>query len=92
EPGEQFFLLPPELAERIRNRGWDLAQVQNFLFNADSVSMAKVADFTRNRPVARSPEDIHPIITGGAGVKMTYLPLWAGGVLSVTKAIRNLRS
>ncbi|MGY8935084.1 MAG: hypothetical protein ACKVG6_03150 [Alphaproteobacteria bacterium] len=92
EPGEQFFLLPPELAEKIRNRGWDLARVQDFLFDADCVSMPKVADFTRNRPIARSPEDIHPIITGGAGVKMTYLPLWGGGVLSVTRAIRNLRS
>ena len=42
-------------------------------------------------PVSRGPEDIHPIVTGGAGVKMTYLPLWAGGTLSVTMGVRRLQ-
>ncbi len=74
DPGEQFFLLPPELARQIAKRGWDLARIQNYL-------AAEVGD------LVRAPEDIHPIITGGAGVKMTLLPLWAGGSLSVTRAI-----
>lgn len=92
EPGEQFFLLPPELDEKIRNHGWDLARVQDYLFAAGDVSMPEIASFSRMRPAARCPEDIHAIVTGGAGVKMTYLPLWAGGSLSVTRAVRNLRS
>ena len=71
--GEQFFLLPPELAQQNVKRGWDLARIQAFLFASG--------------PIARAPVDIHPIVTGGPGVKMTYLPLWAGGTLSVTRTI-----
>jgi hypothetical protein len=41
-----------------------------------------------DRPVARTPEDIHPIVTGGAGVKMTYLPLWSGGTRTITRRVR----
>ena len=74
EPGEQFFLLPPELARQIAKKGWDLTRIQSYL--AASIG-----------GLVRAPEDIHPIITGGAGVKMTLLPLWAGGSLSVTRAI-----
>jgi hypothetical protein len=92
EPGEQFFLLPPELVGKIHNRGWDLARIQDYLFSAHDVSMPEVAEFSRIRLAARSPEDIHPIVTGGAGVKMTYMPLWGGGSLSVTRPLRNLRS
>ena len=72
--GEQFFLLPPELAQQIAKKGWDLADMQNYLFS--------------HGDLARGLEDIHPIVTGGPGVKMTHLPLWAGGSLSVTREIR----
>ena len=74
--GEQFFLLPPELACQITKRGWDLGRIQSFLFERAEIT--------------RSPQDIHPIITGGPGVKMTCLPLWAGGTLSVTKPLLRL--
>jgi len=80
--GEQYFLLPPELAQQIAKRGWDLADIRQFLFAA----------LFDSRPIARTAEDIHPIVTGGPGVKMTYLPLWAGGTLSVTRNIRAFRS
>ena len=76
--GEQFFLLPPELARQIAKRGWDLTRIQSFLFG--------------EAEIAKSPQDIHPIITGGPGVKMTCLPLWAGGTLSVTKPLSSLGS
>ncbi|MBT3536354.1 MAG: hypothetical protein HN478_20910 [Rhodospirillaceae bacterium] len=76
--GEQFFLLPPELAQQIAKHGWDLARIQRHMFDAGIP--------------ARAAEDIQPIITGGAGVKMTYLPLWAGGTLSVSRPLRNLGS
>ena len=29
-------------------------------------------------------------VTGGVGVKMTYLPLWSGGSETVTKPVRDL--
>ncbi len=65
---EQIFLLPPELARLIIHHDWDLPRLQNYL--ADNVGAA--------------PADIQPIVTGGAGIKMTYLPLWAGGSRSQT--------
>lgn len=70
---EQFFFLPPELADQIAKHGWDLARAQRFMFEEGGTP-----------PVARAPQDIQPIIAGGAGVKMTYAPLWMGGTLSVT--------
>ena len=63
---------------QIAKRGWDLARIQSFLFG--------------EAEIAKSPQDIHPIITGGPGVKMTCLPLWAGGTLSVTKPLLSLGS
>lgn len=90
EPGDQVFLLPPELAEALRDRGWDLARVQDFLFAAHEIEFPGVVHYRSDLPVARSARDIHPILTGGAGVKMTYLPLWAGGSLIQTREIEAL--
>ena len=42
---------------------------------------------TRARASARAPEAIHPIVTGGAGYKMSYLPIWGGGSQTVTRAL-----
>jgi hypothetical protein len=78
ERGEQIFLLPPEMADRISAGGWDLRRVQDYLFRLHMPD---------DRPVARTPEDIHPIVTGGAGVKMTHLPLWSGGTRTITRRV-----
>ena len=65
--GEQVVLLPLELAEKIaRHDGWDMKRIQHYLFE-------------KGGDVAASPEAIHPIVTGGAGYKMAYLPIWGGG-------------
>jgi hypothetical protein len=82
ERGEQFFLLPPELARLVASHGWDLARMQHCLFEA--------ASNHDSRPISESPGDIHAIVTGGAGIKVTYLPLWAGGTRSTTTAVRKL--
>ena len=71
--GEQVLLLPPELARFLVEHGWDLDRVQRHLFEA--------------HPVAAAPEAIHVIVTGGPGIKMTHLPLWAGGTRVVTRPI-----
>ncbi|WP_421998249.1 hypothetical protein [Reyranella sp.] len=78
ERGEQVFLLPLEMAEKIvRHDGWDLARVQRYLFDQGQAVGG----------IARAPDAIHPILTGGAGVKMTYLPVWGGGSETVTRAV-----
>jgi hypothetical protein len=75
ERGEQVILLPLEMAEKIaRHDGWNLVRVQRYLFD-------------QGQGVARSVEAIHPILTGGAGVKMSYLPVWGGGSETVTRAL-----
>ena len=76
--GEQFFLLPPELAHQIAKNGWDLGRIQTYLSGFPDL--------------VRDAEDVHPIVTGGPGVKMTHLPIWAGGSQSVTRPVSNLRS
>ena len=74
ERGEQVFLLPLEMAEKIARHGWDIARIQRHVFDT-------------GQGVARAPEAIHPIVTGGAGVKMTYLPIWGGGSETVTRPL-----
>ena len=37
--------------------------------------------------VAKAPEAIHPIVTGGAGYKMSYLPIWGGGSQMVMRRL-----
>jgi hypothetical protein len=77
EPGEQFLLLPPEMADVVTRNGWSLGQVQEFLQHESGTDW----------PIARSPSDIHLIIAGGAGVKMTCLVPWGGGTFCVTRRL-----
>lgn len=75
ERGEQVVLMPLEIAEKIvRHEGWDLARVQRHLFD-------------EGQGAARAPEAIHAIVTGGAGYKMSYLPIWGGGSETVTRPL-----
>lgn len=75
ERGEQVVLLPLEMAEKIvRHDAWDLARVQRHLFD-------------EGQGIARAPDAIHVIVTGGAGYKMSYLPIWGGGSETVTRAL-----
>lgn len=90
ERGEQVFLMPPEMADILSTGGWDLARVQNYLFGARRPYAYEGVGPLDDRPLGRTPEDIHPIVTGGAGIKMTHLPLWAGGTETVTKQVRKL--
>jgi hypothetical protein len=82
--GEQFFLLPPEVVAFFAKAGWSLADIQEGM--ARALSEAEVAADRRDdmSRVACSAEDVQPVLTGGAGIKMTYLPLWSGGTRSVT--------
>ncbi|MBN9514956.1 MAG: hypothetical protein J0H97_16235, partial [Alphaproteobacteria bacterium] len=75
ERGEQVVLLPLEMAEKIvRHDTWDLARVQRHLFD-------------EGQGVARAPDAINVIVTGGAGYKMSYLPIWGGGSETVTRPL-----
>jgi len=73
--GEQVVLLPLELAQKIvRHDAWDLKRVQQYMFD-------------KGEGIASAPEAIHPIVTGGAGYKMAYLPIWGGGSQMVMRRL-----
>jgi hypothetical protein len=75
ERGEQVFLLPLEMAEKIaKHDGWDIPRIQRYVFDTGD-------------GIARAPEAIHPIVTGGAGYKMSYLPIWGGGSQTVMRRL-----
>lgn len=74
ERGEQIFLLPLEMADKIARHDWDVARIQRYVFDAGD-------------GIARAPEAIHPIVTGGAGYKMSYLPIWGGGSQTVMRKV-----
>ena len=75
ERGEQVVLLPLEMVQKIVGHdAWDLARVQRYLFE-------------EGQSIARSADAIHPILTGGVGYKMTYLPIWGGGSETVTRRV-----
>lgn len=76
EGSGQVLLLPPELAALIAQRGWTIDAIQNYL-----CSNASTFD---GGPIADTPNDIHVIVTGGPGIKMTVLPQWGGGTRSAT--------
>ena len=89
ERNEQVFLIPPEIADILTNHGWDLVRVQAYLQGSRCAYVYADNDETDDRPLAPTPEDIHPIITGGVGIKMTHVPLWAGGSRMVTRKLRE---
>lgn len=82
EPGEQFLLLPPEMADIFAKAGWTMQHAAEFLWRESG------SDW----PIARSPADIHLIVTGGAGVKMTCLVPWGGGTMCVTRRLPGPRT
>src|SRR3546814_8584027 len=87
--GEQFFLLPPEVVQLLAKHGWGLQEIRTWLFGGTCTMLFGNAatDDLAGIPVASAPEDIHPVIAGGVGIKMTYLPLWLGGTRSVTEPV-----
>lgn len=99
--GEQFLLLPPELAALLGEQGWGADRMAGFLFEEGSALLQASASslaFRAGVPtyaagdlrVAASADDVRVVVTGGAGVKMALLPMWAGGSRSVTAAVRPL--
>lgn len=95
EPTQQVILLPPELIDTLAGQGFGLADIQSYLFETANVPALLNATAFRGvqppGPVAASAMDIQPIQTGGPGVKMTFLPLWAGGTRPTMRAVLNLR-
>ena len=108
--GEQFVLVPREIADILEQAGWSLARVQSTLFGLGALPASQLpaafrretlernwgspaggADADAPIDIAASPQDVHLILTGGVGAKVTHLPTWSGGTRSVTRAVVPLR-
>jgi hypothetical protein len=98
--GEQFLLVPPELASFATDRGWSAERIADFLFHrgtallragaAELAASGATAYAVADLSVAASAADVHVVVTGGAGVKMQLLPGWMGGTRSVTVPVEPL--
>ncbi|MBT6275801.1 MAG: hypothetical protein HOI95_16910 [Chromatiales bacterium] len=87
--GQQVFFLPPELATSLAAKGFDIAAIQHYLFKHARVS-AVGDEMVALEHVASSAEDIHAIVVGGPGVKITYPPLWSGGTDAITRSVPGI--
>jgi hypothetical protein len=81
----QVLLLPPELANTLARLDFDAHAVESYLtqglaqrLGLDGSSMPGL--------------QAHMLVVGGPGVKMTLMPLWAGGSVPVTAAVARVRS
>jgi hypothetical protein len=94
KPEEQLFVLPPDLAGQLARLGCGQPEIQRYIFGHGSQALSR--QVSRWRPgrlgdgetgtLARSARDIHPVVAGGAGIKIMYLPLW-GDTRAVTFAL-----
>ena len=98
--GQALVLLPPESAAFLNGHGWDRRRLQRELFDRARVRYERLTPATVERvierrqelglpdewalPVARAPEDVLIVITGGVGTKATFVPTWGGGTRAIT--------
>ena len=81
----QVVLLPPELATTLAQQGLDAEAVESYLATA-LLGELGIDDSTT------AGLQVHVLVVGGPGVKMTLMPLWAGGSVPVTAAVGQLRA
>ena len=79
EAGDQIFLIGPEMVADLAKHGWGTKEIQSFIHRERRQVLGDIASVESAAPGAIEPGSIHPIVTGGPGVKMTCLPIWAGG-------------
>lgn len=88
--GELFILMPPEIIDLLSASGWTLTRLQQYIFDHGTVPKAAFSEKVQEMieetsvPIAKSPQHIYPIITGGIGIKITFLQMWPGGTESIT--------
>ena len=98
--GQPLVLTSPEWARTFETHGLAKSDLKRMLFQKALRSLeslpAKQADEIRRQRreavypadaplrIALRPEDIHIVVTGGVGIKQTYVPSWSGGSGVVT--------
>ena len=103
--GEPLVLLPPESAEFLQKHGWDRARFQEALYSEARVPLSWLESSIAERVradrreqgtdpeadvrAAHSPADILIVVTGGVGIKATFVPTWGGGTRAVTRQVES---
>jgi hypothetical protein len=82
--GEQYVVLPPEVAALLHKWELDLDAVQRLLYDRGTALLGERAPGAR---VAHAPGGVIPLVSGGPGIKMVHLPGWIGGSRAVTRAV-----
>ncbi|MBG92640.1 MAG: hypothetical protein CL792_01480 [Chloroflexi bacterium] len=101
--GQPAILLPPEAAQFLSEQGWDRERFQEALYDESKTPLSwlsphAVSRITANRIElgiaesehifsAISPEDILIIVTGGVGIKATFVPTWGATEKAITRPI-----
>jgi hypothetical protein len=91
--GQALVLLPPESARKLSEAGWDRARLQQALLAEARLPSQWLEGGTVDQDdvsVARSAADILIVVTGGVGIKATFVPTWGGGTEAVTREIKPL--
>ena len=103
--GQPVILLPPEAAKFLSEQGWNRERFQEALYTESRTPLSwlpshAVSRISANREelgiiesenvfAAISPEDILIIVTGGVGIKATFIPTWAATEKAITCPISS---
>lgn len=101
--GEVLFVIPPEVANLLDRDGvtrekaqkciYEKGQAPMSFFSASGqeriISFRKPAELDLEAPVciAKDPESIFLVVSGGVGLKCCLIPTWNGGTKAMSKAI-----
>ncbi len=91
--GQALVLLPPESARMLSDHGWGRATLQQALLAEARLPSQWLVDGAAEQDdvaVARSAGDILIVVTGGVGIKATFIPTWGGGTEAVTREIKPI--
>jgi hypothetical protein len=104
--GQALVLLPPESAVFFASQGWTREHLQEAIFAEGLMPQALLPMGTQQRlqrrraetgksgndwiSLTRSPQDVLVVVTGGVGVKSTFIPTWGGGTEAVTRIVEPI--
>lgn len=91
--GQALVLLPPESAQMLDAHGWNRKKLQNALFAEAKLPGRWIANSTSDQDdvaIAYSADDILIAVTGGTGIKATFIPTWGGGSKAITRKIEAI--
>jgi hypothetical protein len=80
---EQYLVLPPEVTAQLTTLGLTADSLVHAVLDRGN-ALLRESTGGEDLVVAVS---VHPIVTGGAGVKMLHLPGWIGGSHAVTRQL-----